>query len=70
MVAVKIPVVTGDGRRFDLDSEDYVRLVLLSEACAEIDPQLWEMFAAPVKSGRRQSRDIQTTRPTTPAPSP
>ena len=42
---MKIPVVTGTGQRFELDSDDYGRLVVLPEACGEIDPQLWELFA-------------------------
>ena len=42
---MKIPVVTGTGERFDLDSDAYPRLVLLPEACEGIDPRLWELFA-------------------------
>ncbi len=45
---MKIPVVTGTGERLVLDSEDYGRLVVLPEACSDIDPHLWEMFAEPL----------------------
>lgn len=44
VVAVKIPVVTGDGRRLELDSDGMPRLIV-AEACDEIDPRLWELFA-------------------------
>lgn len=55
---MKIPVVTGTGQRLDLDTDDYARLVLLPEACDEIDPRLWELFAqdrAPVSAETRTS---------------
>ena len=41
---MKIPVVTGTGERFDLDTDDYPRLVLLPEVCEGIDSRLWELF--------------------------
>lgn len=40
-----IPIVTGDGRRINLDSDDYPRAVL-AEACEGILPELWGLFAA------------------------
>lgn len=43
---MKIPVVTGTGERFEIDSNDYLRLVLLPEVCSEIDPRLWDMFTS------------------------
>ena len=42
--AMNVPVVTGDGRCVALDTEDYPRLVLLPEACGDIDPRLWELM--------------------------
>jgi len=41
---MNVPVVTGDGRCVALDTEDYPRLVLLPEACGDIDPRLWELM--------------------------
>ena len=58
---MKIPVVTGTGERFDLDSDAYPRLVLLPEACEGIDPRLWELFTDdPELAVRRQ---VSTVRP-------
>jgi len=39
-----VPVVTGTGRRLELDSDGMPRLIV-AEACDEIDPRLWDLFA-------------------------
>lgn len=41
---MKIPVITGQGRHIDLDSDDYLRLITLPDACSGIAPGLWELF--------------------------
>jgi hypothetical protein len=43
VVDVKVPVVTGAGRRLELDTEGMDRLVL-AEACDDMDPRLWGLF--------------------------
>ena len=60
-MAVKIPVVTGDGRRIELDSDDYGRLVVLPEVCSEIDPRLWEMFAQADQKPSATGRTLRKT---------
>lgn len=53
---MKIPIVTGTGERFELDSDDYPRIVL-AEVCDETDPRLWELFVEePVSSADSSSR--------------
>lgn len=47
---MKIPVVTGTGRRLELDSVNMDRLIV-AEACDEIDPRLWGLFAAVLDVG-------------------
>ena len=68
---MKIPVVTGDGRLINLDSEDYGRLVVMPEACADIPPELWEMFAEPTQSDAKlratSTATTSATAVTTPA---
>lgn len=41
---MNVPVVTGDGRWVELDTDDHPRLVVLPEACEGIDPRLWDLF--------------------------
>lgn len=41
---MKVPVTTGTGQRIELDTDDYVRLVTLPDACSGISPELWNMF--------------------------
>lgn len=50
-----IPVITGTGRRLEMDSDDWPRRHL-AEACESIDPRLWDLFA-----------DYRTVPPSTPA---
>lgn len=58
---MNIPVVTGTGERLELDTDDYPRLVLLPEACDEIDPRLWDLFAQE-RDGQAESW-MMTSRP-------
>lgn len=59
---MKIPVTTGDGRRLVLDSDDYLRLITLPDACSGIAPELWGMFAEEMPPQRRQVQVSPTVR--------
>ena len=48
---MKVPIVTGTGRRLELDSDDYGRLVLLPEVCDGLDLRLWDLFAEAAGQG-------------------
>ena len=54
--AVKVPVITGTGQLVDLDTDDYIDLVLLPEACSAISPELWDLFAEGVGPESRRDR--------------
>lgn len=51
---MKVPVVTGTGVRLEIDSEQMVDGVL-EEACAGIDPALWDLFVEQPPTGEAGS---------------
>lgn len=59
---MKIPVVAGDGRYLELDSDGMPRLIV-AEACDEIDPRLWELFSSGEESGRARGPGDRSTSP-------